>query len=268
MKINEKRKFLSSVDLTKIKFYAKISDFGLSTIFDDTSSQLSICGTPLYSSPQLLKKRVYSYKVDIWALGIMCYELLMGRTPFHSYKMQDLIEKINAGKYVLSTKEPISIECALFLSQCLQANESDRIDDKELLEHPFLKSAMEYDQNEQHGGDLKLTVLDQTAFMEEIFRATVMNNSTARQEVLVTDVSKESFLSQNKSIMQKNELVLSTQEQAQTDILKRQLHKNKNLNKKLPRLPLEETVTSEQPDEDSVLILLPHQTENGDEGIK
>lgn len=48
--------------------------------------------------------------------------------------------------------------------------------------------------------------------MEEIFRATVMNNSTARQEVLVTDVSKESFLSQNKSIMEKNELVLSTQE--------------------------------------------------------
>lgn len=76
-----------------------ISDFGLSTILDNSQSQLSICGTPLYSSPQLLKKRGYSYKVDVWALGIICYELLMGKTPFHSYQMKDLIAKINEGKY-------------------------------------------------------------------------------------------------------------------------------------------------------------------------
>jgi len=78
MSRNDKRNFLASVDLTRVKFQAKISDFGLSTILESSSSQLSICGTPLYSSPQLLKKRIYSYKVDIWALGIMCYELLMG----------------------------------------------------------------------------------------------------------------------------------------------------------------------------------------------
>ena len=74
----QKKLFLANMDLTKIKFEAKISDFGLSTILESSTSQLSICGTPLYSSPQLLKKRGYSYKVDIWALGIMCYELLMG----------------------------------------------------------------------------------------------------------------------------------------------------------------------------------------------
>lgn len=64
--------------MSQIKFYAKISDFGLSTILEGANTQLTICGTPLYSSPQLLKKRGYSYKVDVWALGIMCYELLMG----------------------------------------------------------------------------------------------------------------------------------------------------------------------------------------------
>ena len=138
MSRNEKRKFLATVDLTKVRFYAKISDFGLSTILESSSSQMSICGTPLYSSPQLLKKRVYSYKVDVWAIGIMCYELLMGQTPFHSFEMKDLIAKINAGKYVVSTKEPLSIECALFLSQCLQANESDRINYKDLLNHPYI----------------------------------------------------------------------------------------------------------------------------------
>jgi serine/threonine protein kinase len=101
MNRNQKRQFLATVDLTKVNFHAKISDFGLSTILDATTNQLSICGTPLYSAPQLLKRRGYSYKVDVWALGIMCYELLMGKTPFHSYEMQELLNKINEGRYVL-----------------------------------------------------------------------------------------------------------------------------------------------------------------------
>jgi len=102
-----------------VNFQAKISDFGLSTILEGTNTQLSICGTPLYSAPQLLKKKGYSYKVDIWALGIMCYELLMGQTPFHSYEMKDLIAKINEGKYLVQTRDPLTIECALFLTKCL-----------------------------------------------------------------------------------------------------------------------------------------------------
>jgi serine/threonine-protein kinase ULK2 len=124
---NEKRTWMGGVDLRSANFEAKISDFGLSTILESTTQQLSICGTPLYSSPQLLKKRGYTSKVDTWAIGVMLYELLMGVTPFHAYEMKDLINKINEGKYMLKLDEPITIECALFLSQCLQTNENDRL---------------------------------------------------------------------------------------------------------------------------------------------
>jgi serine/threonine protein kinase len=116
MSRNQKRNFLASVDLRAVKFQAKISDFGLSTTLETTNTQLSICGTPLYSAPQSLKKRGYSYKVDILALGIMCYELLMDQTPFHPHEMKDLIAKINEGRYLVNTKDPLSIECALFLT--------------------------------------------------------------------------------------------------------------------------------------------------------
>jgi serine/threonine protein kinase len=51
MSRNAKRLFLANVDLTKVRFQAKISDFGLSTILESSTSQLSICGTPLYSAP-------------------------------------------------------------------------------------------------------------------------------------------------------------------------------------------------------------------------
>ena len=93
----------------------------------------------MYSSPQLLKKRGYSSKVDTWALGVMLYELLMGVTPFHSYEMKELLSKINEGRYSLRLTEPISVECALFLSQCLQTNESDRLNMDEIQNHPFIE---------------------------------------------------------------------------------------------------------------------------------
>jgi hypothetical protein len=40
----------------------------------------------------------------------------MGRTPFHAYEMKDLIAKINRGDYTIAIREPITIECALFLT--------------------------------------------------------------------------------------------------------------------------------------------------------
>jgi serine/threonine-protein kinase ULK/ATG1 len=101
---------------------------------------LSICGTPLYSSPQLLKKRGYSEKVDTWALGVMLYEMLVGLTPFHSFEMKDLISKINDGRYKVSccAGEPLHVETCLFLVQCLQMAEKDRIPIEEMGDHPFI----------------------------------------------------------------------------------------------------------------------------------
>ena len=138
MNRNEKKKFLQTVDFTKINFQAKIADSGLSTILDEYTKQLSICGTPLYSSPQLLKKKSYSTKVDTWAIGVMLYELLMGKTPFHSYEMKDLLNKINDGKYSINLREPVTIECSLFLAETLQFEERERISDSNLVQHPFV----------------------------------------------------------------------------------------------------------------------------------
>ena len=96
----------------------------------------------------------------------------MGRTPFHSFEMKDLIAKINEGKYSVQTKEPLSVECALFLTQCLQANESDRINFEELVDHPYLKL-----QKEDIGGEVRCTILDKTAYQDEMFRMTELNNT-------------------------------------------------------------------------------------------
>ena len=59
----------------------KICDFGWS-VCRSGELRSTFCGTPLYVSPEILKGELYDEKIDIWALGILTYELLVGDTPF------------------------------------------------------------------------------------------------------------------------------------------------------------------------------------------
>ena len=49
-----------------------------------------VLGSPLYMAPELVKKQIYTEKVDIWALGCVTYLLLSGQTPFQSKDLQKI----------------------------------------------------------------------------------------------------------------------------------------------------------------------------------
>jgi hypothetical protein len=70
---------------------------------------------------------------------------MTGKTPFHAFNMPDLVAKINLGDYSLQLDEPLTIECALFLCECLQADENQRIDTNNICEHPFTKPIVQGD---------------------------------------------------------------------------------------------------------------------------
>lgn len=58
----------------------KLSDFGWS-IYSDQSRK-TFCGTLDYISPEQLLGSYYDYRIDIWSIGILCFELLAGKLPF------------------------------------------------------------------------------------------------------------------------------------------------------------------------------------------
>jgi len=83
--------------------HCKLTDFGLAAIVEDADSKAhSFCGTPYYVSPELITKcRMegkerggYSKDVDWWALGILCFELLVGGPPFDGKSGQEVYKKI------------------------------------------------------------------------------------------------------------------------------------------------------------------------------
>jgi serine/threonine protein kinase len=78
----------------------KICDFGFSTMIKEYNQLFNtICGTPLYMSPELLFMQPYTLKSDIWALGILFYIIMYKSHPFGKL--------INMEDYRLKIKFPI-----------------------------------------------------------------------------------------------------------------------------------------------------------------
>lgn len=89
-----------------IQNIAKIGDFGCS-IFSPLLRD-TVCGTPLYSSPEIVQKQNYDSKVDIWNIGVLTYELLYGKPPFDIRSLKDL-EQIVSSNIQFSKTKPATI---------------------------------------------------------------------------------------------------------------------------------------------------------------
>jgi serine/threonine protein kinase len=63
-----------------IKGYAKIGDFGCSIYTQ--SLRNTIIGSLAYISPEQLKQGSYDEKIDVWSLGVMAYEMMVGKSPY------------------------------------------------------------------------------------------------------------------------------------------------------------------------------------------
>ena len=46
-------------------------------------------GTPPYKSPEQCRNEDYDYKVDVWALGVILYEVLSGEHPFYNFSSEN-----------------------------------------------------------------------------------------------------------------------------------------------------------------------------------
>ena len=74
--------------------HIKLADFGFARALPAQSMASTLCGSPLYMAPEILRGDRYDAKADLWSLGAILYEMITGRPPFRAQNHIELLRKI------------------------------------------------------------------------------------------------------------------------------------------------------------------------------
>ena len=72
----------------------KLADFGFARSLPSTSLAETLCGSPLYMAPEILRYEKYDAKADLWSVGTVLFEMMMGKPPFRAANHVELLRKI------------------------------------------------------------------------------------------------------------------------------------------------------------------------------
>ncbi|XP_056881371.1 serine/threonine-protein kinase ULK3 isoform X6 [Takifugu flavidus] len=78
----------------------KLADFGFAQYMSPWDEHSVLRGSPLYMAPEMVCRRQYDSRVDLWSVGVILYEALFGRAPFASKSFAELEEKIRSDQAV------------------------------------------------------------------------------------------------------------------------------------------------------------------------
>jgi serine/threonine-protein kinase len=112
--------------------FVKVLDFGVSkttAVAGSLTTTKAVVGSPMYMAPeQMRSSRVADPRSDVWALGVVLYELLTERCPFEADSLPDLCLKISrdAPRPIIEVRAELAPELAAIVERCLQKDPARR----------------------------------------------------------------------------------------------------------------------------------------------
>lgn len=146
----------------------QLGDFGIAKVLQNTRDNARTqIGTPYYLSPEICEDKPYSFRSDVWAMGIILFEMLALRVPFEARDLRALVRKIVQApvpKLPAAFQKPPELQ--LLVTDLLAKNPQRRPDIAEVLNKAIVKSAVhtinELD-TEKAGAALKRTFTKTTS---------------------------------------------------------------------------------------------------------
>jgi len=120
----------------------RLVDFGLGKIIGPGELCNDPFGTFSYVAPEVLQEKPYSFKVDLFAIGIIAYLLVAGFLPFdHETSEKEIARQTvyEPTPFPHSIWKNISIEARMFVDNLLQKNPEKRMGIQEVLQHKWLQ---------------------------------------------------------------------------------------------------------------------------------
>ncbi|XP_051690504.2 calcium/calmodulin-dependent protein kinase type IV isoform X1 [Oryctolagus cuniculus] len=119
----------------------KIADFGLSKIVDHQVLMKTVCGTPGYCAPEILRGCAYGPEVDMWSVGIITYILLCGFEPFYDERGDQFMFRrvLNCEYYFISPWwDEVSLNAKDLVRKLIVLDPKKRLTTFQALQHPWV----------------------------------------------------------------------------------------------------------------------------------
>lgn len=119
----------------------KLIDFGLARQLKPDEELRVMFGTPDFAAPEVLSYDTVSLATDMWSVGVICYVLLSGLSPFMGDNDMKTMANVTRATFDFDDKafEPISDHAKDFISKLLVKEQTKRLKPNECLEHPWLQ---------------------------------------------------------------------------------------------------------------------------------
>lgn len=118
----------------------KLADFGYTVQLTELKRKRdTTIGTPYWEAPEVIIGDPYDYKADIWSLGVMLMEMVLGEPPYMDLNpVMALRLVVIDGIPALTEKDGVSPDLRDFASRCLEQKNTARASSQQLMRHPFL----------------------------------------------------------------------------------------------------------------------------------
>lgn len=123
--------------LIGLKGELKIADFGWS-VHAPTSRRQTLCGTLDYLPPEMVEGHDHDCYVDVWSLGVLCYEFLFGTPPFEAAGHSETYARILKVDLVFPEIPTITSEAKNLIQRLLRKEPTQRMSLAEVLQHPWI----------------------------------------------------------------------------------------------------------------------------------
>lgn len=122
----------------------KLIDFGLARKLDADEPLRVMFGTPDFAAPEVLSYDIVSLATDMWSVGVICYVLLSGMSPFMGDNDMETMANVTRATYDFDDEafEPISDLAKDFIAKLLVRDQSERLTPSQCLKHPWLTKRM------------------------------------------------------------------------------------------------------------------------------